>query len=87
MRPAADDHSASKGNNENRLLIFNIPILPGNNYGLTTYKNSLRIIGTLLNNKISLTFSDCHFFRYSFYKQANNYYASQLRPLCNLSLE
>ena len=53
MQPAANDHSASNGNDENQLLQFNIPILPGDNYGLTTYKNSLRIIATLLNNKIS----------------------------------
>ena len=86
MRPAANDHSASYGNDENRLLKFNIPILPGDNYGLTTSKNSLRIIATLLNNKISQTISDCHFSN-SFYRQANNRYASQLQPLCNLSPE
>ena len=61
MRQAANDHSARYGNDENRLLKFNIPILPGDNYGLTTYKNSLRIIATLLNNKISQTISDHHF--------------------------
>ena len=57
MQLAANDHSASDGNDENRLLQFNIPILPGDNYGLTTYKNSLRIIATLLtpeNDTISL---------------------------------
>ena len=53
MPPAANDHSASDGNDENRLLKFNIPILPGDNYGLTTYKSSLRIIATVLNNRIS----------------------------------
>ena len=63
MQPAADDHSASYGNDENRLLKFNISILPGDNYGLTTYKNSLRIIATLFNNKISQMISDRHFFR------------------------
>ena len=86
MPPAANDHSASDGNDENRLLKFNIPILPDNNYGLTTYKNRLRITAILLNNKISQTISDRHFSD-SFYRQANNHYASQLRPLCNLSLE
>ena len=43
------------------LLKFNIPILPCNNYGLTIYKNSLRIIATLVNNKISQMISDRHF--------------------------
>ena len=62
MCPAADDHSASYGNDENRLVKFNIPILSGDNYELTTYKNSLRIIATVLNNKISLTISDHHYF-------------------------
>ena len=41
MRSAADDHSASYGNDENRLLKFNIPILPGDNYGLSIYKTAL----------------------------------------------
>ena len=86
MSPAASDHSASDDYNENRLVKFNIPILPGDNYGLSSYKNSLRIIATVLNNKILLTISD-HHFSDSFYRQANNHYASQLRPLCNLSLE
>ena len=61
MPPAANNHSASDDNNENQLVKFDIPILPGDNYGLTTYKNSLRIIATVLN-KILLTISDCHFF-------------------------
>ena len=51
MPPAANDHSASDGNDENQLLKFNILILPGDNYGLTIYKNSLRIMAKLLNNK------------------------------------
>ena len=63
MAPAANYHSASEGNDENRLLKFNIPILPGELYGLTIYKNSLRIIATLVNNKISQTISDHYFFR------------------------
>ena len=63
MPPAANDHSASDGNDENQLVKFNIPILPGDNYGLTTYKNSLRIIATVINNIISQTISDRHFFR------------------------
>ena len=63
MPPAANDHSASEGNDENRLLKLNIPILPSGNYGLTIYKNSLRMIATLVNNKISQTISDRHFFR------------------------
>ena len=62
MPPAANDYSASDDYDENRLVKFNIPILLGDNYGLTTYKNSLRIIATVLNNKISLTISDRHFF-------------------------
>ena len=62
MPPAANDHSASDDYDENQLVKFNIPILPGDNYGLTTYKNSLKIITTVLNNKISLTISDRHFF-------------------------
>ena len=62
MPPAANDHSASDDYDENRLVKFNIPILPGDNYGLTTYNNSLRIIATVLNNKISLMISDRHFF-------------------------
>ena len=62
MLPAANDHSTSYGKDENRLLKFNIPILPGDNYGLTTYKNSLRIIATVLNTKISQTTSDHRFF-------------------------
>ena len=53
MPPAANDYSASDGNGENQFLKLNISILPGDNYGLTIYKNSLRIIATLLNNKIS----------------------------------
>ena len=84
MPPATNDHGTSNGNDENRLLKFNISILPGDNYGLTTYKNSLRIIAILLNNKILRMVSDCSD---SFYRQANNRYASQLRPLCNWSLE
>ena len=32
---AANDHSASDDNDENRLVKFNTPILPGGNYGLT----------------------------------------------------
>ena len=48
MPPAASDHGASDGNDENGLLKFNIPILPGDNYGLIIYKNSLRIIATRL---------------------------------------
>ena len=32
MPPAANDHSASDGNDENRLVKFNIPMLPGDNY-------------------------------------------------------
>ena len=82
MPPAANDHSASKGDDENRILKFDIPILPGDSYGLTICKNSLRIIATLHNNKISQTISDRRFL--SFYRQTNNRYASQLRPLCNL---
>ena len=35
MPPAANDHSASEGNNENQLLKFNISILPCDNYELT----------------------------------------------------
>ena len=62
MPPAANDHSASDDYDENQLVKFNIPILPGDNYGLTTYKNSLKIITTVLNNKISLTISDRYFF-------------------------
>ena len=62
MPPAANDHSTSDDYDENHLVKFNIPILPGDNYGLTTYKNTLRIIATVLNNKISLTISDRHFF-------------------------
>ena len=62
MPPAANDHSASVNYDENQLVKFNIPILPGDNYGLTTYKNSLRIITTVLNNKISLMISDRRFF-------------------------
>ena len=58
MPPAANDHSASDDYDENQLVKFNIPILPGDNYGLTTNKNSLKIITTVLNNKISLTISD-----------------------------
>ena len=54
----ANDNSTSDGNDENRLLKFNVPVLPGNNYGLAIYKNSLRIIATLLSNKISQTISD-----------------------------
>ena len=53
MPPAANDHSASDGNDENLLLKFNIPILPGDNYELTTYKSSIRKIATVLNNKTS----------------------------------
>ena len=62
MRPATDNYSASNGNDENRLLnlIFQYYV-PGDNYGLTTYKNSLRIIAIFLNNKISRTISDHHF--------------------------
>ena len=86
MPPAANDHSASDDYDENQLVKFNIPILPGDNYGLTTYKNSLKIITIVLNNKILLTISDRHFSD-SFYRQVNNRYAFQLRPLCNLSLE
>ena len=86
MPPATNDHSASDINDENRLVKFNILLLPGDNYELTTYKNSLRKIATVLNNKISLTISDRHFSD-SFYRQANNRYASHLRPLCILSLE
>ena len=52
MPQATNNHSASDGNDEHRLLKFGIAILPGDNYGLTTYKNSLRIIATVLNNKI-----------------------------------
>ena len=63
MPPATNHHRASDYNDENRLLKFNISILPGDNYGLTIYKNSLRITATLLNNKISQTNSDHHFFR------------------------
>ena len=63
MPPAANNHSASEGNDENQLLKFNIPILSGDNYGLTIYENSLRMIATLVNNKISQTISDRHFFR------------------------
>ena len=63
MPPTANNHSASEGNDENRLLKFNIPILQDDNYGLTIYKNSLRMIATLVNNKISQTISDRHFFR------------------------
>ena len=33
MSPA--NHSANEGNDENPLLKFNIPILPGDKYGLT----------------------------------------------------
>ena len=66
MPPAANDHSTSKGNNKNRLLKFDIPILPGNNYGLTIYKNSLRIIATLRSNKICIT----NDFRLPFFKIA-----------------
>ena len=46
MPPDANDHSASNSNDENQLLKFNIPILSGDNYGLTIYNNSLRIIAT-----------------------------------------
>ena len=52
MPQAANNHSTSDGNDENRLLKFDIAILPGDNYGLTTYKSSLRIIATVLSNKI-----------------------------------
>ena len=62
MPPAANNHSASDDYDENQLVKFNIPILPGDNYGLTTYKISLKIITTVLNNKISLTISDHYFF-------------------------
>ena len=62
MPPAANDHSANDDYYENRLVKFNIPILPGDNYELTTYKSSLRIIATVLNNKILLTISDPYFF-------------------------
>ena len=62
MPPAANDHSASDDYDENQLVKFNIPILPGDNYGLTTCKNNLKIITIVLNNKISLTISDRHFF-------------------------
>ena len=86
MPSAASNHSVSDGGDENRLLKFNIPILPGNKYRLTIFKNSLRIIVTLLKNKISQMISDSHFSD-RFYRQTNNHYASQLRPLCNLSLE
>ena len=86
MPPAANDLSASDNYDENQVVKFNIPILPGDNYGLTTYKNSLKIITTVLSNKILLTISDRHFSD-SLYRQVNNRYTSQLRPLCNLSLE
>ena len=75
MPPAANYHGVSDDYDENRLIKFNIPILPGDNYELTTYKNSLRIIATVLNNKILLMISD-HHFSDSFYRQANNRYAS-----------
>ena len=39
MPPATNHHRASDYNDENRLLNFNISILPGDNYGLTIYKN------------------------------------------------
>ena len=63
MPPAENDHSASHGNDENRIVKFNILILPGDNYELTTYKNGLGKIATVINNKISQTISYRHFFR------------------------
>ena len=33
MPPTTNDHSASDDYDENRLVTFNIPILPSNNYG------------------------------------------------------
>ena len=61
--PPAASNSASNGNDENQLLKVNIPMLPGDNYGLPIYKNNLRIIATFLNNQISQTISDRHFVR------------------------
>ena len=63
-------YSASDNYNENRLVKFSIPILPGDNYELSTYENSLIIIATVLNNKILLSISD-HRFSDSFYRQVN----------------
>ena len=37
MPSAANDHSASDGNDENRLVKFNIPMLPGDNYVWANY--------------------------------------------------
>lgn len=53
MPPSVNEHSTSKGNNEDQLSKFNVPMIPGDNYGLIIYKNSHRIIATLLNNKLS----------------------------------
>lgn len=53
MPPSVNKHSTSKGNNEDQLSKFNVPMIPGDNYGLIIYKNNHRIIATLLNNKVS----------------------------------
>ena len=42
MPPATNDHSASNSNEENRFLKFNIPIIPGDNCGLTIYKTAIQ---------------------------------------------
>ena len=80
MRPAANDYSASYGNNENRLLKFNIPILPGDNYGLTTSKNSLRIIATLLNPLRTVVAYMRQGNKLDYHAQTNRYYFAAHHP-------
>ena len=54
MLPVANNHTAGGCGNGNQFLSFDIPMLLGNNYGITVYKNSQIIIATPFSNKISV---------------------------------
>ena len=56
MLPVMNSHSAGRCSNQNLLLNFDILMLLGDNYGVTIYKNSQKLLPLPLAIKYQLRF-------------------------------